>query len=379
MHRDLARILDANFNRAREGLRVAEEFARFVVEDAALAEQARQFRHDLAGIAARLDPTGRLLVEARDTAGDVGTAAQTTSPASRQSANEVATAAAKRVGEALRVLCEYAKAAGSVPVRSSGGGEGTPYGVTTNSSEALPTDKMNPIPVELDRMRYRFYDWEKSLAGAADRGRIRRAGLYLLLTQSACRDRAWKAAARAAIDGGADVIQLREKDLPDSERLDRAAWLAELCREANVLCVVNDRPDIARLAGADGVHVGQADLPIAAVREIIKPSQFVGVSTHSPEQLAAAITAGPDYIALGPAFATSTKPDYAVAGIETVRAGVARLAELNIPHVAVGGITLGNVRQLVEAGVRCVAVCSAILSAEDIALACQQFKQALAR
>lgn len=346
MERSLARILDANFNRAREGLRVVEEFARFAADDARLAESVKRMRHELADAARRLDPAGTM-IESRDTAGDVGAALHTDSESRRGSPADVATAAAKRVGEALRVLCEYAKL----------------------------TDPA--VAAGLDALRYRFYDWEKWLAGAADRRRIARARVYLLLTADCCRGGDWQAATRAAIDGGVDVIQLREKNLDGGELLNRAGWLAETCRSAGVLSVINDRPDIARLAGADGVHVGRSDLPVSAVRGIIRPTQFVGVSTHAMDQLDEAIAVGPDYVAMGPMFATTTKPDYAVAGPEYAAAALPRLAAAGLPHVAVGGVSLDNVAQLVERGVRCVAVCSAILRTDDVAAATRQFKSRL--
>ncbi|MDD4890522.1 MAG: thiamine phosphate synthase [Phycisphaerae bacterium] len=349
MERELARILDANFNRAREGLRVAEEYARFVIEDTRLAGQAKQFRHELADAARRIDPAAGELLGARDTAGDVGAAVHTESESARASAADVATAAAKRVGEALRVLCEYAKVVDA------------------------------PTAAGMDQLRYRFYDWEKWLSGAADRRRIARASVYLLLTGRHCPRGDWQSAARAAIAGGADVIQLREKDLDDGELLRRAHWLVEICRAAGVLSVINDRPDIARLSDADGVHVGTTDLPVAAVRRIVKPSQFVGTSTHAVDQLEDAIAAAPDYVALGPMFPTATKPDYAVAGPQYAAAALARLDALGLPHVAVGGITLENVAQLAALGVRRVAVCSAIQSAPDIAAATRAFKAAMAR
>ena len=186
----------------------------------------------------------------RDTAGDVGTSVHVESESVRGSPGDVATAAAKRVGEALRVLCEYAKLADTA------------------------------VAADLDQLRYRFYDWEKSLAGAADRRRIAKARVYLLLTARFCRDGDWKSAARAAIDGGADVIQLREKDTDDGELLDRAAWLVEQCRAAGVLSVVNDRPDIARLAGADGVP-RRAGRPARAVGAADRQSQPVCRDQHA--------------------------------------------------------------------------------------------------
>jgi thiamine-phosphate pyrophosphorylase len=346
MQREIARILDANFNRAREGLRVAEEFARFVAEDGRLTEQARAFRHELADAARALDPGGELL-GARDTAGDVGTAPPPGGPSGRGSPGEVATAAAKRVGEALRVLCEYAKV------------------VDAATAERL------------DRLRYRFYDWEKWLSGSTDRGRFARVRLYLLLTERYCRGGDWQGTARAALAGGADAIQLREKELADGELLARARWLADACREAGALSIVNDRADIARLAGADGVHVGQGDLPVGEARRIARANQLVGTSTHNEAELAAAMAAGPDYVAVGPMFATAVKPQYGVSGPAYARAAIARLEAAGIPHVAIGGITSGNVGEVLAVGVRRVAVCRAILEAEDVAAAVRAFKELL--
>ncbi|MCG3179730.1 MAG: Thiamine-phosphate synthase [Phycisphaerae bacterium] len=346
MDRDVGRILDANFNRAREGLRVAEEFARFVAEDRRLAEQARGFRHALADAARRLDPDGCMLA-ARDTAGDLGTAAPPSEGGRRASAGQVATVAAKRVGEALRVLCEYAKVIDAA------------------------------VAADLERLRYRFYDWEKSLAGATDRGRFARVRVYLLVTAEYCRGGDWESAVRAAIAGGVDAIQLREKNLPDGELLARARRLVSLCREAGVLSVINDRPDIARLADADGVHVGTSDLPVAAVREIVKSSQFVGTSTHNADELERAIAGGPDYVAAGPMFATAIKPEYGVSGPAYARAAIARLDAEGIPHVAIGGITLENVGELAAAGVRRVALCRGILEADDVAATVSAFSEAM--
>ena len=346
MDRELARILDANFNRAREGLRVAEEFARFVVQDRRLTEAAKGFRHELADAARTIDPDGELL-GARDTAGDLGTTLATPGESARGSPGEVATTAAKRVGEALRVLCEYAKV-------------------------------IDPVTAgRLDQLRYRFYDWERSLAGAADRRRFERVRLYLLLTAGYCRDGDWRSAAESAIAGGVDAIQLREKDLGDGEFLDRAAWLAARCRDAGVLCVINDRADVARLVDADGVHVGRWDLPVPAARRIVKVSQFVGTSTHNPDELAAAITAGADYVAIGPMFASATKPAYRVAGPAYAADAIDRLDAAGIPHVAVGGITAENVGELLAVGVRRIAVCQAILRADDVAAATRALKSRL--
>lgn len=349
MQPEVARILDANFNRAREGLRVAEEFARFIAEDRRLAEQAKIFRHTLAAAARRLESAGKnLLLECRDTAGDVGTALKTDSEFSRPSADAVAAAAAKRVGEALRVLCEYTKL-------------------------VEPT-----VAAELENLRYRFYDWEKWLVTASDRRRIRVARVYLLLSENLCPDGDWQAAARAAIDAGVDVVQLREKRLADTELLARAQWLVEQCKANGVLSIINDRPDIARLVNSDGVHIGRDDLPVWAARKIVRPTQLIGTSTHSAGELTDAITAGADYVALGPMFASTTKPEYGVAGLAYAQLGLGRLAKAGIPHVAIGGITQANVAELAAIGIRCVAMSSGLLSAADLAAAVRAVKSALA-
>lgn len=346
MDREIARILDANFNRAREGLRVAEEFARFVIEHRPLAEQAKGFRHELADLARRLDPEGELLA-ARDTAGDLGTTLSADGEATRASAGQVATVAAKRVGEALRVLCEYAKVVDAA------------------------------LAGRLDQLRYRFYDWEKHLASAATRPTFAGVRVYLLLSECFCRGGDWRGAAVAAIEGGVGAIQLREKELEGGELLDRARWLVETCRRAGVLTIINDRPDIARLCDADGVHLGQGDLPVAAGREVLKSHQSIGVSTHNAGELERAIAAGPDYVAVGPMFSTKTKPQYGVSGPDYAKSAIDRLAAAGIPHVAVGGITADRVAELRAAGVRCVAVCQGILSASDVPAATRALDAAL--
>lgn len=189
--------------------------------------------------------------------------------------------------------------------------------------------------------------------------------LYVLVTQARCA-RDWFEAATAAIDGGADCIQLREPTLPDAELLRRARRLAEWCRSRRVLLIINDRPDVARLVDADGVHVGQDDLPIEAVRRIIAPGALVGASTHDARELSTALSAGPDYVAVGRMFTSQTKPSPSVAGVALLREALARAT---VPVVPIGGITAQNVSALIDAGARCAAVCDAVVGASDPAAA----------
>ncbi len=325
------RILDANANRAREALRVAEEAARFALERPGLAEAAKRLRHDLRAALDRLDP--RDLLRARDTAGDVGTRLTTEAEGERRGTADVARAATKRLVEALRVLEEYGKT------------------VDTGFAAAV------------EALRYRAYDFERRLDEAlAPAGRLGKGGLCVLLTEALCR-RPWRQVLEGALAGGARCIQLREKTgLTDGALLARARLVAEACHAAGSLAVINDRPDVTLLAGADGVHVGQDDLPVAAARRIVGPARLVGLSTHSVEQARAAAEAGADYIGCGPMFATETKPQTILPGpslCEAVRAAV------GLPIYAIGGITTAGARAVLAAGAHWLAVSGAVCGADD--------------
>jgi thiamine-phosphate pyrophosphorylase len=182
---------------------------------------------------------------------------------------------------------------------------------------------------------------------------IERARLYLIVG-------ARPEVVEAALRGGVDVVQLRVKDVPDDELMDAARELRSLCSAHGALFVVNDSPELAVRAGADGVHVGQDDISVAEARRIVGPDRLVGLSTHSPEQIAAA--AGADYIGVGPVFATPTKPGRAAVGVELVREA-ARSAR--VPWFAIGGIDERNVGEVLADGATRIAVVRAIADAPD--------------
>ena len=324
----IARILDANLNRAREALRVIEEAARFESNDADLTAALKQVRHDLADAVRRLDP--KALLAARDTPGDVGTAIETESETVRGSLDDVVVSSFKRLTEALRVLAEYGK---TVDVE---------------------------FAAMMERLRYRCYELEARVQFGL-RLRFGHVRLYVLITESLCSGD-WLAVAEQAIDGGAQCLQLREKDLSDAELLRRAQALRELTRRRDTLLIINDRPDVARLIEADGVHVGQDDMPVTAARRIAGRRMIVGKSTHTLEQVRQAMPERPDYIAVGPMFATTTKPQDHIVGPEALAAAI---DEIDRPHVAIGGITTDNVGELTAVGCRCICVCSAVISQSD--------------
>jgi len=172
--------------------------------------------------------------------------------------------------------------------------------------------------------------------------------------------------ARAFLAGGATFLQLRAKALSSARLLEEASAIAALAREAAATFIVNDRADIARLAGADGIHLGQDDLAPAAVRRIVGDRAIVGLSTHTLEQLDLALREPIDYVAAGPVFGTSTKDTgYAAIGVSRVRDAAARAKAAGLPLVAIGGITLDTAPAVIEAGAASVAVIGDLLAAGD--------------
>ncbi len=201
--------------------------------------------------------------------------------------------------------------------------------------------------------------------------------LYLIATPRAGLPEAeFLARVRAALDGGVDLLQLRRKDGDALAYLRLAERVAGLAREAGVPFIVNDRADVALAAGADGVHLGQADLPLAWARRIL-PDRIVGRSSHEPAQAERAVAEAADYFAVGPVWETPTKPGRAATGLGYVSEIAAR--RLSIPWYAIGGITLDNVHTVLAAGATRVAIVRAVLDAPDPAAAAGAFVEALAR
>lgn len=191
--------------------------------------------------------------------------------------------------------------------------------------------------------------------------------------------------AEAALAGGVDIVQLRDKGSPGERRfgpleardeLAACEILADAARRHGALFAVNDRADIARIAGADVLHLGQGDLPLPAAREIVGPDTLVGLSTHDPDQLAAAATGGADYFCVGPCWPTPTKPGREAPGLPLVRAAAAVGGDK--PWFAIGGIDAQRLPDVLDAGARRVVVVRAITAAEDPRDAARRLRSALA-
>lgn len=208
------------------------------------------------------------------------------------------------------------------------------------------------------------------------RSRLAGSRLYVLLTSSLCRIPIRKAA-ELALRGGADILQLREKDLSDREVLALAHDICGMAHEAGALFIVNDRSDIACLVNADGVHLGQTDIPPVAARAVLGDDFIIGVSTHNIDQARQAVQDRADYIGVGPMFPTATKGYDRGLGADYIREAA---SVSDIPLVAIGGITLERVPELIAAAPKqrlIIAVSSAILQSKDIQAATQRFKSAI--
>lgn len=339
---DTARILDAAANRAREAIRVLEDYTRFVLNDAFLSSQLKQMRHDFAAAIQVLPPP--LLLESRNTLSDVGTSISTDAEWQRPSLDSVVQANGKRLQEAFRSLEEFGKVL---------------------SAE---------FAQRIEQLRYHSYTLERALVqGRGARERLANVRLCVLVTDALCKA-SLVGTVKEAILGGAQMIQLREKDGDDRNILARARELRKMTRDTGTLFIVNDRADVARLADADGVHLGQDDLPIHEARRILGPDALIGVSTHDLDQLRRAVLEGATYLGVGPTFPSKTKNFVNLAGLELVKAA---FSETSLPAFAIGGIQLDNVADVIAAGANRIAVSNVICAADDPRAVAAKLRQLL--
>lgn len=349
MDKPIVRIVDANLNRAGEALRTLEEYARFICESPAWSERVKRLRHEVAELArswTAVMPSGYSLLASRDIAGDIGAELKTEAETSRLDPKSVAAAACKRAEEALRVLSEYAK-----------------------------IDHPD-LAVAGERLRYQVYALEPLLLSSGDwRQRLARARLYVLVTTKLCSVPPLTAC-REAVAGGADMIQFREKEMEDGEFHRLAHEMSEICRSNGVLLIINDRPHIAQLVDAAGVHGGQGDLPVHLTRRFLGPDRIVGRSTSAPALAEKALADGADYIGVGPVYETNTKAHRQAVGLTYVK-WAAEWGKL--PFFAIGSVNRQTVDEVIGAGAKRLAICTAITQSADIAAETAFYKNLLPR
>ncbi|MGF1480159.1 MAG: thiamine phosphate synthase [Cyanophyceae cyanobacterium] len=321
------RILDANLDRAREGLRIIEEWCRFGLNDAPMAAQCKQMRQELASWH-RLE-----FRMARDTPGDPGTALTHPQEEQRGSIEQLLQANFCRVEEALRVLEEYGK---------------------------LESSRMG---MACKQMRYQMYVLEGQVLHNRHR-QLQDAQLYLVTSPS---DQLMTVV-EGALQGGLSLVQYRDKTADDEVRFEQAQALCQLCHRYGALFIVNDRLDVALAVNADGVHLGQQDLPIAAAKQLLGPRCIVGRSTTNPEEMERAIAGGADYIGVGPVYETPTKVGKPAAGLEYVHYAA---NHASVPWFAIGGIDADNINEVLAAGAQRIAVVRAIMQSDQPTLVSQ--------
>jgi thiamine-phosphate pyrophosphorylase len=274
----------------------------------------------------------------------VGTECSASDEFDRISARQVCAANQKRVEQSLRCLEEYSK-----PLYPA-------------------------VAAAVEQLRYRVYTLAKGV-DAIERGRERLGNtrLYVLIDGGDNPD-GFADMALKLIAAGVDILQLREKRLAYRELLDRARRLRAVTRGTSTLFIMNDRPDLAVLADADGVHVGQEELTVAGVRALVGTERLIGVSTHSIEQARQAVLDGADYIGCGPTFVSETKSFAHFPGLELL---TQVSAEISLPVFAIGGITCENLPSVLQTGVSRVAVSGAIASSKDPEWEVRRFREGL--
>ncbi|MBN2332685.1 MAG: thiamine phosphate synthase [Deltaproteobacteria bacterium] len=331
------RLLDANLNRLREGLRVVEDYCRLVDNNRVFA-QLKDLRHQLQN----LFPLAlqQRCLEARQADADIGSSTFSSTEALRPDTRAVAVANLKRGQEAARVIEEYAKSINEPSV--SQGAKALRFSLYTLEQEVWG--------LRLSVVRSWFPPQ-------------RPGGLYLVADEQFYAGDDFLADLKLAAAAGLHMLQLRQKRGDDHLFLQRARQLRGVCASAGIPFIVNDRPDIAVLAGADGLHLGQHDLPIAEARKIVGNHLPIGRSTHSLAQARAAVAEGADYIGFGPIFPTPSKenPD-PVVGVDGLREV---LAAVDLPVVAIGGIDTRTIGMVRKTGVSSIAVIRAVLASGD--------------
>ncbi len=339
----VARLIDANLDRAREGLRVIEDWCRFGLDRDDLVVPLKDWRQRLGQ--QHHDRYRRARSSATDVAAGLGHPAQ----ASRCSAPAIVKANASRVQEALRVLEEFGR----------------------NLDPELASTAAE--------IRYGLYDLEVRILEACGRQhrqeRLEAAKLCLITDPDRDNDlERLLQGVEAALLAGVSLVQYRRKRGHDQQRLQEAQALKALCRRFDALLIINDRIDLALLVDADGVHLGQDDLPLSEARQLLGPERLLGRSTHRLEHLLTAQEEGADYLGVGPVFATQTKRDRSPAGLSWVTEAS---RHATVPWFAIGGIDAETIRSVRAAGAERVAVVSAIMESNDPEAASRTLLQTL--
>jgi thiamine-phosphate pyrophosphorylase len=327
----LLRIIDASLNRIGEGLRVLEEYARFSLNDNTLTQQLKNLRHRIVRVSPGIE--ARLLL-ARNSSEDIGADMEVPGENKQRDVSGIISANARRAQESLRVMEEISR--------------DVDLNLGTN---------------DYKKARFELYTIQKDLMARVFRQeKLKKiTGIYAVIDVAFLKGRNLTAVAGGIIRGGVKIIQLRDKERRVKDFLASALELRELCNKHEALFIVNDSLEIALASEADGLHIGQDDLPVSAARRLLPIDKILGVSARTPEEAKTAKAEGADYLGVGAIFPTTTKQSGAI-GLDMLKQ-IRR--SVDIPLVAIGGINQSNVKSVIKAGADASAVISAIMSAED--------------
>jgi len=332
------RLIDANINRVSEGIRVLEDVVRFIYNKKEYSKLLREKRHYLRKLFINFDEK---FLNARDTPNDVGvTITQNSSLDKKSSEKQLIIGNFKRIQEGLRSIEESVKVIDEFALSK-----------------------------EIENFRYSFYTLEKEITNLIKNPIP--LGIYGITAENFSKGKTNYQVVEEMIKSGIKIIQYREKNKTLKEKLVEAKTLAELCKKNGVLFIVNDHVDIALIVDADGVHVGQDDMPVKDIRKILGPKKIIGLSTHCIKDAENALLQDINYIGVGPIFPTTTK-DRAAVGLEYME-----YVEKNIdlPYIAIGGIKESNLHEIVKRGATRVSLVSEIVGAENIIVKVSELKK----
>ncbi len=322
----IAQLIDANLDRAREGLRVMEDWCRFGLKRSDFSIQIKDWRQQLGG------HHHKIYRKARLTSNDPAMGVSHPLQKVRSTPEAIFIANSSRVQEALRVIEEFTK---------------------------LTDPNLCKIATKI---RYETYEIEIKVLNTAEglnkRQVLKNCSIYLITTNR----RNLEDIVLQSLKAGVKIVQYREKFLQDNEKISQAKCLASLCKKYNSLFIVNDRIDIALAVDADGIHLGQEDIPTKIARELLGTEKIIGRSTHCLKDIKNAEKEGCDYIGIGPIFSSETKKQLNPIGIEYLREG---LSETLLPAFAIGGINSSNINKLNQINNLRIAVSNAIMNSND--------------
>jgi len=326
------RLIDSNINRVCEGFRVIEDIIRFKYNSVELSKQIKKLRHMVRSNCYNFDTQ---LLNSRDVLSDVGPDITKDLKLIRpKTVLSLICGNFKRIQEGLRSLEEISKT------------------------------ELDSCNVNFEEIRYLTYNLEKKVIGYLTRKDFKLPPLYGITYMEQSLGRSNIEIVKEMISSGIELIQYREKDLSLQEKYSECLEIRKLTKKANVTFIVNDHIDIALLVDADGVHIGQDDIPIMDVRRILGSTKIIGLSTHSPEQAKKAVEDGADYIGVGPIYFTKTKKNVCdPVGLKYLN-WVKK--NINIPYVTIGGIKEHNLQEVLNNGAGCVAIVSDITSDSNI-------------